>query len=238
MADLDISIAGRSYRVACADGEEDNLTEAARLVAAEAEQLREQFGTRFAALPEPRVLLMASLMLGDRFRAHLAEEAEALAEAAAEPAAAAPRGPAQSGFFDDPVQAARISELEAALADARAAEGAALAALEEAAERIRALAGEIAEDGAGEDDDPEAAADDEEEEDAAADDADPDLDEEAEIEAVLREDDVDGVSDDLPGYALAEDYADDPDLSEPDLAEGDEDGREAEGEGEENPARA
>ena len=140
MADLDIAIAGRSYRVACADGEEENLTEAARLVAAEAESLREQFGTRFAALPETRMLLMASLMLGDRFRAHLAEEAAAFAEAPEVEPAPGSAGPSQSGFFDDPVQSARIAELEAALAAARDGEQAALAALEEAAERIRAPA--------------------------------------------------------------------------------------------------
>lgn len=145
MADLDIAIAGRSYRVACADGEEENLTEAARLVAAEAESLREQFGTRFAALPETRMLLMASLMLGDRFRAHLAEEAAAFAEAPEAEPGPGSAGPSQSGFFDDPVQSARIAELETALAAARDGEQAALAALEEAAERIRALAGEIAE---------------------------------------------------------------------------------------------
>ncbi|MDF2232115.1 cell division protein ZapA [Albimonas sp. CAU 1670] len=154
MADLDIAIAGRNYRVACADGEEENLTEAARLVAAEAESLREQFGTRFAALPETRMLLMASLMLGDRFRAHLAEEASAFAEAPLEApeAPGAPAAPTQTGFFDDPATTARIAELEAALAAAQEAEQAALAALEEAAERIRSLAGEIA-DGAVEDED-------------------------------------------------------------------------------------
>lgn len=150
MADLDIAIAGRNYRVACADGEEENLTEAARLVAAEAESLREQFGTRFAALPETRMLLMASLMLGDRFRAHLAEEAAAFADPESSPAAEG-SAPSQSGFFDDPRQTARIAELEAALAASRETEQAALAALEEAAERIRALAGEIAEGDAMED---------------------------------------------------------------------------------------
>ena len=105
MADLDIAIAGRNYRVACADGEEDNLTRAAALLAEEAETLRAQFGGRFAALPESRVLLMASLMLGDRFRATLdagAAEPGALAAEPAEPAAGQP------GFFDDPELAARV----------------------------------------------------------------------------------------------------------------------------------
>ena len=139
MADLDIAIAGRSYRVACADGEEENLTEAARLVDIEASSLRDQFGARFGQLSETRVLLMASLMLGDRFRLHLAEEGQA-----PEPEPEAD-SPAQTGFFDDPALTARVAELEAALAASQESEAAAMAALEEAAERIRGLAGEIAE---------------------------------------------------------------------------------------------
>ncbi|MGM0584838.1 MAG: cell division protein ZapA [Pseudomonadota bacterium] len=139
MADLDIAIAGRTYRVACEDGQENNLAQAAQLVAAEAESLREQFGPQFASLPESRVLLMAALMLGDRFRAQ---------EAGAAPAGPAPEGaeegPAQAGLFEDPAQAARIRELEAELAEARETEAAALSALEEAAGRVREMASEMA----------------------------------------------------------------------------------------------
>jgi cell division protein ZapA len=140
MADLDIAIAGRSYRVACEDGQETNLARAAQLVSEEAETLREQFGTQFAALPESRVLLMAALMLGDRFRAHLAEAPAAAPQAAPEAGA-----PQQPGFFEDPAQAARIAELEAELADAREAEAAALAALDDAAARVREMASEMRE---------------------------------------------------------------------------------------------
>ncbi|SFI40608.1 cell division protein ZapA [Albimonas pacifica] len=233
MADLDIAIAGRSYRVACADGEEENLTEAARLVAAEAESLREQFGTRFAALPETRMLLMASLMLGDRFRAHLAEEAAAFgdAPAGAEAVRAETGGPSQSGFFDDPVQTARIAELEAALAAARDSELAALAALEEAAERIRALAGEIAEGEALDDDE----ADEEEAEDDDAGEPDEDLDGALDDDLAddLAEDDAPApeASDDAPSAAFLdadapdEPYAQDDDAPfEDDDRDGDERG--------------
>ncbi len=135
MADLDIPIAGRMYRVACEDGQERNLARAGRFVAEEAELLREQFGDRFAALPESRVLLMASLMLGDRFRAKLDGEA-----AGAAPETESP----QPGGSDDPALGARVAELEAELAAAREAEAAALAALEDAAARVRLMAGEIA----------------------------------------------------------------------------------------------
>ncbi|WP_339948660.1 cell division protein ZapA [uncultured Albimonas sp.] len=206
MADLDIAIAGRSYRVACADGEEENLTEAARLVAAEAESLREQFGTRFAALPETRMLLMASLMLGDRFRAHLAEEASALSGLSEAPAAQAEPAP-QAGFFDDPVQSSRISELEAALAEAREGELAALAALEEAAGRIRALAGEIAEDGLAEEDEDDEALD--------------DLEDEASLEASLESPADVAPEADLPEADLPDAAPDAEDLPEEDVPEDD-----------------
>ena len=125
MADLDIPIAGRMYRVACEDGQEENLARAGRFLSDEAELLREQFGDRFGALPESRVLLMASLMLGDRFRAKLDAEA---AGGAFAPEAAPQVPPPQ-----DPALGARVAELEAELAAAREAEAAALAALEDAA---------------------------------------------------------------------------------------------------------
>jgi len=109
MADLDITIAGRAYRVACEDGQEDALAEAAGLIAREAEELRAQFGDRFAALSESRVLLMAGLMLADRHRVQSIELAAA---------APAPESPAQPAFFEDPAQAARIAALETELEDA------------------------------------------------------------------------------------------------------------------------
>lgn len=138
MADLDIAIAGRTYRVACEDGQENNLAQAAQLVAEEADLLREQFGTQFAGLPESRVLLMAALMLGDRFRAHVAGAA-----ATATPDAAGVEDEAQAGLFHDPALTARVAELEAELADAREAEAAALAALDDAAARVRTMAAEM-----------------------------------------------------------------------------------------------
>lgn len=137
MANVDMAIAGRSYRVACADGQEASLSEAGAMIAREADVLQEQFGSQFNTLSEARVLLMAGLMLADRIKAPAAEPVK-------EPA----QEPDQKGLFDNPVQAARIKELEEALAAARAETAAAVAALEDAARQVREMTAELIEDDA------------------------------------------------------------------------------------------
>ena len=62
MAEVDLSIAGRSYRVACRDGEEETLRAAARLVDAKSREALSGLGT----LSEARQLLFASLLLADQ----------------------------------------------------------------------------------------------------------------------------------------------------------------------------
>lgn len=62
MADLEINIGGRSFMVACQEGEEHFLRTAAAMLDAEAQPLVTQMGR----LPELRMLLMAGLMLADR----------------------------------------------------------------------------------------------------------------------------------------------------------------------------
>ena len=62
MAEVDLSIAGRSYRVACRDGEEDSLRQAARLVDGKSREALAGLGT----LSEARQLLFASLLLADQ----------------------------------------------------------------------------------------------------------------------------------------------------------------------------
>lgn len=62
MPELDITIGGRSFQVACQPGEEHFLRAAAGLLDAEARTLVEQAGR----IPEARMLLMAGLMLADR----------------------------------------------------------------------------------------------------------------------------------------------------------------------------
>ncbi|KAF0675689.1 cell division protein ZapA [Profundibacterium mesophilum] len=62
MPEVKISIGGRDYEVACQEGEEHFLQNAAARLAAEADVLGSQIGR----IPEQRMLLMAGLMLADR----------------------------------------------------------------------------------------------------------------------------------------------------------------------------
>ena len=61
MAMVDLSIAGRTYQVACREGEEESLRTAARLVDAKSREAISGLGT----LSEARQFLFASLMLAD-----------------------------------------------------------------------------------------------------------------------------------------------------------------------------
>ena len=62
MAEVEINIAGRQYRVACRDGEEDNLRSAAALVDNKSREALAGLGT----LSEARQLLFAGLLLADQ----------------------------------------------------------------------------------------------------------------------------------------------------------------------------
>ena len=62
MAEVDLIIAGRPYRVACRDGEEDTLRAAARLVDGKSREALAGLGT----LSEARQFLFASLLLADQ----------------------------------------------------------------------------------------------------------------------------------------------------------------------------
>ena len=62
MAEVELTIAGRAYRVACRAGEEDNLRSAAALVDAKSKEAIAGLGT----LSESRQLLFASLLLADQ----------------------------------------------------------------------------------------------------------------------------------------------------------------------------
>jgi cell division protein ZapA len=59
---VDLSIAGRTYQVACREGEEDNLRAAARLVDGKSREALAGLGT----LSEARQFLFASLLLADQ----------------------------------------------------------------------------------------------------------------------------------------------------------------------------
>ena len=62
MAEVDLIIAGRAYRVACRDGEEDTLRAAGRLVDAKSREALAGLGS----LSEARQLLFAGLLLADQ----------------------------------------------------------------------------------------------------------------------------------------------------------------------------
>jgi cell division protein ZapA len=59
---IDLSIAGRTYQVACREGEEENLRTAARLVDGKSREALAGLGT----LSEARQFLFASLLLADQ----------------------------------------------------------------------------------------------------------------------------------------------------------------------------
>lgn len=63
MAEVEFTIGHKEYRVGAADGEERLLQRAAQVLDNEARQILEQAGR----VPEPRLLLLAGLMLADRF---------------------------------------------------------------------------------------------------------------------------------------------------------------------------
>ncbi len=62
MPEQEISIGGRKFTVSCQEGEESFLLTAAKLLDVEATALIAQVGR----IPEPRMLLMAGLMLADK----------------------------------------------------------------------------------------------------------------------------------------------------------------------------
>lgn len=62
MPEVDIKVAGRTYRVGCGVGEEDRLAELAARIDREAQVLSKQMG----AISEGRLMLMTSLMLADK----------------------------------------------------------------------------------------------------------------------------------------------------------------------------
>lgn len=63
MADVEFTIGHKEYSVSAQDGEERLLQRAAAILDGEARQILEQAGR----MPEPRLLLLAGLMLADRF---------------------------------------------------------------------------------------------------------------------------------------------------------------------------
>jgi len=92
---LDLNIAGRTYQVACREGEEDNLRAAARLVDGKSREALAGLGT----LSEARQFLFASLLLADQL---IDDKPEA---------AAAPPPPAPEPPRPDPAMVLRAEAL-------------------------------------------------------------------------------------------------------------------------------
>jgi cell division protein ZapA len=84
---VDIHIAGRTYQVACREGEEENLRAAARLVDGKSREALAGLGT----LSEARQFLFASLLLADQL---IDKEPNAAAPAPASPPPPAEPDPA------------------------------------------------------------------------------------------------------------------------------------------------
>ena len=78
---VDVTIAGRTYQVACREGEEESLRAAARLVDGKSREALSGLGT----LSEARQFLFASLLLADQL---LDKNPEAAAPAGPDPALA------------------------------------------------------------------------------------------------------------------------------------------------------
>jgi cell division protein ZapA len=83
---VELTIAGRTYQVACREGEEDNLRSAARLVDGKSREALAGLGT----LSEARQFLFASLLLADQ----LIDKSPDAAAAAPPAPEAAPTDPA------------------------------------------------------------------------------------------------------------------------------------------------
>ena len=75
MTELEISIGGRSFSVACDNEEQEKVRQAAALINEEADTIQTQLGR----LPESKMLLLSALMIADRL-ADLESESTELKE--------------------------------------------------------------------------------------------------------------------------------------------------------------
>ena len=79
MAEVDITINGRSYRISCKDGEEERIKSLASLINNQVQKLSEKIGQ----LGEARMILLASLVLLDKSD-EVEKEAEKIISVASE----------------------------------------------------------------------------------------------------------------------------------------------------------
>jgi cell division protein ZapA len=118
MAQVNVTISGKTYRMACDDGEEERLTSLAERLNRSVEQLRARFGE----IGDQRLTVMAAITLADQ----QAETEKKLKQAEAEIAAM------------EEAHADLVSRHEAADADTAGAVAAIADRLEDIAERLAA----------------------------------------------------------------------------------------------------
>jgi cell division protein ZapA len=115
MPEVDIEIGGRTFEVSCQKGEEHYLHSAAKMLDDEATVLAAQIGR----IPEPRMLLMAGLMLADKtagLQDKLREIEDQLAERDAELAQMRDRPAPAPERVEVPVVPASVSDTLAEVA--------------------------------------------------------------------------------------------------------------------------
>ena len=108
MPEVKITIGGRSFDVACQEGEQEFLETAAAMLDAEASVMADQLGR----MPESRMLLMSGLLLADK----TSGLEEALKEAEAKIAALESRPSPEPARVEVPVIPASVSDSMAELA--------------------------------------------------------------------------------------------------------------------------
>ena len=118
MAQVSITINGRSYLVACDDGQEDHLQSLGGYIDEKVQQMIQQVGTA-GPVGGSRLLVLAALVIADE----LYEAQRELETGERQPGAESASGPASSGARDQAVSvlencARRIDDLAAGLQEA------------------------------------------------------------------------------------------------------------------------
>lgn len=111
MAEVAITLNGRTYRLECGDGEEEHLLALSEQVGDRLNKLQKQFGQ----IGDDRLLLMTALMIADE----LSEAHKKLADAESDQASADDLKKSEESQVADQISAAadRIEVLSAALDD-------------------------------------------------------------------------------------------------------------------------
>ncbi len=115
MADVNVTLNGRTYRLECDDGEEDHLVELSEMVQERHEKLQKKFGQ----VGDDRLLLMTALMVADE----LTEMEKKLEDSEARQASSKERVKSNEARVAGEIAAVadRIEVLNAALGDEKAA---------------------------------------------------------------------------------------------------------------------